>query len=624
MPLGGTHEAQTMSTLQGGRIVLVIFSLALFLRLLHFSQSVDNPLLYHPVLDEAYYIEMGGHIAGGMGWQDEGRAFFMDPLYGYLLGSIFSIFGEDLSVVRLFQILLDSLNVLLIYAIGIRMWSRSAGIAAAVIYAVYKIAFFYTLLILKTTAAVTLSLVFVLAVLKSRDSQRSLPWFLLGMLGAVMVYLRANFICLVPLTIVFHWVLDRPNGIIFLKRSTFFLMGFLLLISLGALRNYMVSGEVVWLNAQSGRLLYACNNPENVSGRYQVPSFSRPHPLHSENDFRREAERRVGRALSVKEASTYWRRETLRLLGQRPKILLVLFKNKLKGTIADHEIPVNHSYDVAAQFSGVTRWPLPTFALVFALGLPGLVIGGVKKREAVWLVMPVLCMLITVTVFYTSSRFRMPALPFLVIGAGIALATLADWVRRGAIAKSLGLLATAALLFTFSLSVSEPKMTGTEEFYLAKAYWSQKEFQKARIVATKAGQTFPQQARFPTLLGMIALSEDRFEEAIAHNQRALEIDRNHADAYHNLGIAYLLSGRPQAAVEAIEKAVAFGGDENHLFSLARAYDAVGDERRAEMTYKGYLQASSSTAPHRSLAEKRLAELLGAEQEPIPRLESAAE
>jgi hypothetical protein len=585
---------------------------------------VDNPLLYYPVLDEAYYIEMGEQVAAGTFWKGEGRAFFMDPLYGYLLGPLFSIFGQNLSVIRLFQILLDSLNVLLIYAIGIRIWSRSAGIVAAVIYAGYKVAFFYTLLILKTTTAVTLSLAFVLAVLMFRDSQRLLPWFLLGLLGAAMVCLRANFICLIPLTIIFHWILDRPKGFILFKRSAFLLLGFILLISLGALRNYMVSGEVVWLSSQSGRLFYASNNPENLTGRYQVPAFARPHPEHSEEDFRKEAERRLGRALGAKAASSYWWRETLRFLWRNPTMIPILVKNKWRGTIADHEIPVNHSYDVAAQFSAVIQWPLPTFGFVFALGVPGLVIGCRKRRETLWLIMPMLCILVTVSVFYTSSRFRMPAVPFLHIAGGIGVVTLAAWIRRGAIAKSLGLMAAASLLFLVSLSASEPKVTGTDEFYLAKAYWSQREFQKARIVATGAVQTFPGQARFPTLLGMIALSEDRFEDAIAHNQSALEIDPNHADAYHNLGIAYLLSGRPQAAVEAIEKAVALGRDENHLFSLAKAYEAVGDERRAEMTYRGYLRASKSTAPNRSIAEERLAELLGAGRKPISRLERVAE
>jgi len=618
------RPSQTISAPQGRRIIFVVFSLALVLRLLHFSQSVDNPLLYYPVLDEAYYIEMGEQVAAGTLWQGEGRAFFMDPLYGYLLGPFFSIFGKNLTVIRLFQILLDSLNILLIYAIGTRLWSRSAAIVAALIYAGYKVAFFYTLLILKTTTAVTLSLAFVLTVLKFRDSQRLLPWFLLGLLGAVLVYLRANFICLIPLTIIFHGILDRPRGFVLFRRSAFFLLGFILLISLGALRNYVVSGEAVWLNSQSGRLFYACNNPENLTGHYQVPAFARPHPEHSEEDFRKEAERRLGGPLGAKAASNYWWRETLRLLWRNPAMIPVLVGNKLQGTIADHEIPVNHSYDVAAQFSGVTQWPLPTFAVVFALGVPGLVIGCRKRRDTLWLAMPILCILVTVSVFYTSSRFRMPAVPFLLVAGGIGLVTLAAWIRRGAIAKSFGLMAAVSLLFLVSLSASEPRITGTDEFYLAKAYWSQKEFQKARIVALRAAQAFPGQARFPTLLGMIALSQDRLEDAIAYNRKALEIDPHHADAYHNLGIAYLLSGAPQAAVEALEKAVALGTDENHLFSLARAYDALGDERRAEITYRGYLQAAKSTAPHRPVAKERLAELMGAGQKTTSRLKSLAE
>ncbi|MFH0844986.1 MAG: hypothetical protein V1930_05875, partial [Pseudomonadota bacterium] len=69
----------------GRRAILTIFFLALTLRVLHFVLSSENPLLYQPVLDEAYYIDLGRSIAAGF-WMGEERPFFMDPLYGYLLG----------------------------------------------------------------------------------------------------------------------------------------------------------------------------------------------------------------------------------------------------------------------------------------------------------------------------------------------------------------------------------------------------------------------------------------------------------------------------------------------------------------------------------------------------------
>ena len=39
-------------------IILIIFSIAITLRLIYFNQNENNPLMYMPVLDEEYYINI--------------------------------------------------------------------------------------------------------------------------------------------------------------------------------------------------------------------------------------------------------------------------------------------------------------------------------------------------------------------------------------------------------------------------------------------------------------------------------------------------------------------------------------------------------------------------------------
>jgi hypothetical protein len=191
-------------------------------------------------------------------------------------------------------------------------------------------------------------LLFLLALLRVIDKGRSGRWFLLGLSAALMVHLQANFMLLAPLTIFFYWLPARPRHLKRFRHSLLFLGGFVALLSLGALRNYWVSGELIWLNTQSGRLLYSCNNPENLTGRYNVPAFSRAHPEDSERDVHKEAEARLGRRLGVKEVSGYWTGMTLRFLADNPQAVMVLLKNKMQGTIADYEIPDIHSFDQAA------------------------------------------------------------------------------------------------------------------------------------------------------------------------------------------------------------------------------------------------------------------------------------
>jgi tetratricopeptide (TPR) repeat protein len=572
-----------------------------------FGASAHNPLLYMPVLDETYYIDLGKTISEGY-WLGEERAFFMDPLYGYLLGIIFYLFGENMTTVRTLQIVLDSLNVILIYFIGVRLWNKPAGMIAAVFYAVYNVAFFYTLLILKTTITVTMSLFFILALLWVAETKRGIYWYLMGILSAVITYLRANLLLMVPFSILFYYLYNRPGWRKLLIPSALLLAGLATLLLVGTFRNYVVSGEIIFLNTQSGRLLYSSNNPENLTGRYNVPAFSRPNPEDSERDFHREAERRLGRALSTRDVSGYWLGATFRFLIEEPGTIPILLYNKLKGAIGNYEVPNNHSFYLASRFSPLTRWPFPSFAFAFAFGVPGLVIGVARNRKVSVLLVPIVSICLTIVIFYTSSRFRMPVVPFLILGTGICLSIAVDWMKSRKTIKVVVLCCIVISLGALSFMTSSPKSTGTEEFFLAKAYWRQKNLEEARSVALQGADMFPSQARFQVLLGMISLSANVPEDAIRHNLAALRIDSDNVDAHHNMGLVYLTIGEPDKALHYIMKALSIEPRPSFFYSLAKAYDLSNETYLAIKYYKRYLRESKTTAPMRKQAKHRLERL----------------
>ena len=65
----------------------------------------DTAWFEHLVVDPAYYDRWAQRIAAG-DWLDE-RAFYMDPLYPWVLGALYRLVGRDLLVVRLLQVALD-------------------------------------------------------------------------------------------------------------------------------------------------------------------------------------------------------------------------------------------------------------------------------------------------------------------------------------------------------------------------------------------------------------------------------------------------------------------------------------------------------------------------------------
>ena len=81
---------------------------------------------------------------------------------------------------------------------------------------------------------------------------------------------------------------------------------------------------------------------------------------------------------------------------------------------------------------------------------------------------------------------------------------------------------------------------------------------------------------FQVLLNMIAAAEDLPEKAIEYNLKALELDPRNVDAWHNMGLTYLLTERPQEAIRCFEKALSLEDREDTRRFLQEAYEKATD------------------------------------------------
>jgi tetratricopeptide (TPR) repeat protein len=587
------------------RFIFYLFLAAFALRIGFFAVMRDYPLLYIQSLDEKYYVDLGKIIASGSLRGEQG-AFFMDPMYGYFLGFIFFVFGDNLTIVRLIQILLDAFNVVLIFAIGRRVWDQWAGIVAAIIWAAYIVSFYYTLLMLKVTLAITGLLVFMLLLLVVIKNQRKTSWFLTGMGAGILNFISANFILMIPLTLVFYCFIERPKWRSFIINSAFVLAGAMTLLSINGIRNYFVAGHPVFLNTSSGLILYSSNNPGNTSGLFDVPAFAQSHPVSCQDDFLKEAERRTSRSLSPKEASIFWRNATFRVLKDNLQIIPVLILNKLKWTFANYEITMNQPYQFVANFAGTNKWPFPNYAFVLAFGLPGLAIGISRRKQVGWLLVPVLVILATLMIFYVCTRFRMPMVPFLVIGTGICLRIAFVWVKEGNWRKIILLGLVSSTIFLVSMSISPPSGDGYKEFVLAKAIYSQNHHDKAEAYAVNALKKYPDNLDLHILLGRIATKKGLINESIMYYQGAMKITPDNFTVNYDLAMIHMDSGKPELAIPYFEKCLTLNHHIQSMFHLARAYEACGNNRQAIKYYREFLESASPDDPGREYAKKRLA------------------
>ena len=86
-------------------------------------------------------------------------------------------------------------------------------------------------------------------------------------------------------------------------------------------------------------------------------------------------------------------------------------------------------------------------------------------------------------------------------------------------------------------------------------------------------------------MGICDLMLQRYKEARKNFNRAIKIDRNHADAYNNLGVVYYVERDNARAIKNYERAVALNPDAASYYSnLGAAYFAKKQYDKAAVSY----------------------------------------
>jgi tetratricopeptide (TPR) repeat protein len=452
--------------------------LALLLRLLYLRDITRSGLGDFLRLDPLYYHEWALRIARGE--LRSSQPFEMSPLYPYALGAIYRLFGPALSTPRLLQAILGAITCGGTALLAHRLFGRAAGIIAGTTLALYGPAIYYDGQINKTTLALALSLSFAGALVLSRGRHRG--WIAAGGIAlglAAMVHENVD----VAAPLILLWlVLAAPSDPVKarLARAGIFVAGWAIAVAPATLHNYLATREIVLITTGGGENFYTGNH-ENASGRYAPPPFVRPDPFYEHEDFRAEAARRLGHPVTRSESSRYWWREGLRFIEERPLPYVALLWDKLGVFWNSFERPDNFSYDNFRLFSPTLSLPLPAFGIVAPLALLGAGISLRRWRDLLPLYAGFGAYFISAMIFFTQSRYRMPAVPFLSIFAANGAVGLAGFLSGRnvrAVAASLVLLA-GAFLFVNRDPGNAPSFQAQNEAILGELYDNAGRFDEA-------------------------------------------------------------------------------------------------------------------------------------------------
>jgi tetratricopeptide (TPR) repeat protein len=616
----------------------ILFS-GLLLRAAFLASLPGTPLENLLFLDALSYHNWARKIAAG-DWLGH-EPFHMAPLYPYLLGVIYRLFGEGIAA-KIAQAGLGVLNAVLLYLIAERAFGRTTALLAFLLSLLYGPFLFYEIQLLNTTLALTLALSAVLLLDRGIARRAGREIAFAGLLLGLGMLVRPEFLLFAPLAvgaILLARGEARERGRLLgraargARHAALFAAMAALPLAISGARNALVAGDFVLISHHGGISFYMGNN-EFTDGTYRPPPYFQGTPeAIDQRDSRRFAEKEAGRALRASEVDRFWYGKAFAYIREHPFGYARLLARKLALYWGDYEIPLNASWDFFRRLSPILAASVLSFGLIVPLAAigAGAACAG-RNPRALLPALFVLANMAAVTIFFVCDRYRQPAVPFLVAFAAAGLARLAG-LARARRARPLALGVAAVLALGALLHV---RLAGNPSLSFARSHVAIGQAALRRGDRAAAERAFRDAIRENPLyidammnLGALYQDEKRFGDAVAAYESVLRVNPEFAGAHLNRGSCAQAQGRLDEALADYARAesadpylpAAPNNAGTALEALGRRAEAEAAYRRAIEDDPGFLDARANLA--RVLeSEGRLEEALAEYREVLARVAAA--
>jgi 4-amino-4-deoxy-L-arabinose transferase-like glycosyltransferase len=421
--------------------VLVLALLVRIAMLLSLRESVYRGFLW---CDEQTYDRWGRALVAGKPFS----IYSLSALPAYVVAGVYRLLGPDPLWVRLLNVGLGVGTCVWLFAIGRRLAGTAAGLAAALAGALYRPFVLLSATALKEPLGIFLFAWFVWLALAERDEHRPGRALLLGAAAGLLVNVRQN--AVLALAVAAPWIAWELR-----RRTSSWRAPALALLVLGAgfaaatapfaLANLRGAGRLSPVPL-GGFDLYRGNVLEGPTPYYNPVAFSSTNPDTQGVEFAIEASRRVGRTLTLAEASSYWSAQVAALAWRHPGAFARRLVDKALAAIHWWEEGDDHSLQFLEDHVPFLRVPMLGFWLVLPLGMAGLVVLALRRdRRAALLLAVVLAYGASMVLVFSNMRVRAPLLVVLIPCAIAGLRQAAAELRTRP-ARALGW-AAAVLVF---------------------------------------------------------------------------------------------------------------------------------------------------------------------------------
>ncbi len=539
-------------------LLLLIFLLALALRLIFLFEVRGAPFHENLVADSMYYHDWALEIASG-NWLGT-TVYWVDPFYAYLLALFYLIGGAGQMAPLIFQAFLGAGTCVLVFFIGRRTFDERTGLLAALLAAGSDPLICHDGVLLKTTLITVLRCLTLLAMLRAGERKTWPTWLLGGFLLGICCLCRSSCLVLVPCVLLWAFSLNWRNERFGpWPRLAVFCLGTAAAILPVTFRNVHVSGDFVLLTANLGQNLYLGNNPYNKTGPYTAPPFIREESEKEEIDWRRYAEKKRQRKLAPSEVSRFWLEDTLDWIAREPGAFFGLLWKKFRLNWNHFEVPDNYDVYFYRNYSTLLKLPLPGFYWVAPFAMLGLFLAALNWRKRLLLYLFLACLSAIPVVFFVFARFRVPYAPFLCLFAAYAVREWIRGVRTGQFylfGGGGGIVFFASLFVFQSIPHMDPSLSIKPYMNLGTICRDRGAYEESEQWYKKALEVKPEAAIIHNLLGLLYLRQYREEDALAAFLRAAALDPRERYAHRNLALLYWKRGEYERALSAFRSDLA--------------------------------------------------------------------
>jgi hypothetical protein len=589
------------------RAVHWVFAAVVLLRIFVLFRLTDSPLLLPNSGDMQFYNEWAQRILKGQ-WTD-GHAFYGLPLYAYLLAALYGAFGYTPFVPSLLQAGLEGGTAVIIYKLAVRIFGQMTGaqprlgqptgrwifrysgecigVLAALGWGFFLPEQSYSAILMPTAGLVFVYWFVIWQIVSRREEFGFLRLLLLGILIGFTAMGIATILFLVPLILAALFVnWPRPSGArpILLSR---FIGAFLLFGGIGIgtspcwIHNYLIANDPVLLSAHSGINFWIGNNPI-ATGYPRFPPGLRADQKGMLVDSITEAEAAAGHPLKRSEVSSYWSAKARDYIKTNFGSWLKLVATKA-GNFWNAFQYDDLSIITVLREQRVTL-PGPGFGLIALFAIPGLLIAAVKAPLSRWVSLAVLLQMASLLTVFVTERYRVAAVPGLLLGASFGLWQL--W-QNCALGRYRELTVYGLLLLLAAWFVTRPQTdTGLWALDAYNSGWQALQTDNLALAEKKLSLAYsyvPENAEINFALGNLENAKNNKSRAKGYYASCLQLNPRHEGALNNLGVLALEESRWELAAKFFGKAIELNpNDEKTLYLLARTFFRLGDRDQARL------------------------------------------